>query len=269
MTGTPRPSYECAQEPLPRLLDEAHEGRIQVPEFQRELSLDDEWITSLLASVSLGYPIGVFQLLQAGDPGLRFSSRPVTGAPSSSDAPERLLIDGQYRLTSLYQVLASGQAVHTRDGHGNPVRRWYYLDIVAATDPAADRDEAIISLPETRQGVTPQRRPLDLSTPEREWEERMFPLRLVFGDAAELRHWQHGFVTSENATATEAAVDGEDDAIRDQLMDRFTATVLTAFENYLVPTIVLGSETTRWSVRVHGGPDGRTLSDRFRVADDS
>ncbi|HWG81656.1 MAG TPA: hypothetical protein VN686_01480 [Gaiellales bacterium] len=31
-------------EPLARLLEEAREGRIQVPEFQRELILTDEWI---------------------------------------------------------------------------------------------------------------------------------------------------------------------------------------------------------------------------------
>ena len=61
-------------EPLARLLEEAHDGRIQVPEFQRELILTDEWMKSLLASVSLGYPIGAVTLLEAGT--ARCGSRP-------------------------------------------------------------------------------------------------------------------------------------------------------------------------------------------------
>jgi hypothetical protein len=49
-------------------------------------------------------------------------------------------------------------------------------------------------------------------------------------------------------------------------MRRFEAEILAAFDEYRVPTIVLSKETTRWSVRVHGGPEGRSLSDRFRDA---
>jgi Fe2+ or Zn2+ uptake regulation protein len=45
-----------------------------------------------------------------------------------------------------------------------------------------------------------------------------------------------------------------------------TLEILAAVDGYLVPTIALGKETTRWSVRVHGGTYGRTLSDRFREA---
>ena len=50
-------------------------------------------------------------------------------------------------------------------------------------------------------------------------------------------------------------------------MDRFAAEVLEVFDGYVVPTIIVGQERTRWSVRVHGGPDGRSLSDRVRVTD--
>ena len=64
-------------EPLARLLEEAREGRIQVPEFQRELILTDEWMKSLLASVSLGYPIGAVTLLRQG-PEMRFETRSQT-----------------------------------------------------------------------------------------------------------------------------------------------------------------------------------------------
>jgi hypothetical protein len=81
----------------------------------------------------------------------------------------------------------------------------------------------------------------------------------VFGAGAERLRWRQGFV----GRATDGA-----GPTRDQIMDRFEAEVLQALEDYRVPTINLGWETTRWSVRVHGGPDGRALSDQFRTAGD-
>jgi hypothetical protein len=229
-------------ETLKRLLEEAHDGRIQVPEFQRELILTDDWMKSLLASVSLGYPIGAVTLLEAGSRAMRFETTPIADPPLSSRDPERLLIDGRRRITGLYQALASGRPVQVRDSADETAQRWYYIDIAAALDPAVDRDEAIISVP-------------DPSGAESEWERSLFPLRLVFDADAERRRWRDGF-----------AGHGGAEAARDRLMGRFETKILAAFDGYLVPTIVLGTETTRWSVRVHGGPEGRRLSDRFREA---
>jgi hypothetical protein len=224
-------------EPLARLLEEAQDGRIQVPEFQGELILTDEWMTSLLASVSLGYPIGAVMLLEAGTTEMRFKTSPVADPPSSPREPERLLIDGRRRITGLYQALASGRPVQIRHGRDEAVQRWYYyIDIAAALDPAVDRDEAIISVPE-------------LSDAESEQERSLFPLRVVFGAAEERGRWLEGF-------ASHSA----------ERCGRLKREILAAVDGYLVPTIALGKETTRWSVRVHGGPDGRTLSDRFRDA---
>lgn len=205
------------------LLEQAHDGRIQLPEFQRGSIAEDEWVKSLIASVSLNYPIGAVMLLQAGNSETRFRSHPIVGAPPASTGPEWLLIDGRQRITSLHQTLVSG-------------RRRYFLDIDACLDPMVDRDEAVVSAP----------------------EGRVFPLHLVFRPDAERRHWQRGFV--------EHGPD-EDAATRERLMHRFDAEVLDVFDGYVVPTIVLGQEATRWSVRVHGGPDGRILSDRFRRDD--
>ncbi|MEP6666994.1 MAG: DUF262 domain-containing protein [Nocardioidaceae bacterium] len=247
---------DSTREALKSLLEEAHDGRIQIPEFQRKLILEDEWIKSLLASVSLSYPIGAVTLLKTGNPDVRFRARPIARGPSPSSEPQRLLVDGQRRITSLYQVLASGQVVQTHGDHNEPSHRWYYVDINAALNPDADRDDAIISVPETRQVRTLHEVMLDLSTVELEWEACLFPLRLVFGAHAELRRWRRGF-------AKHGAI--EDAEARGELMNRFEADVLETFDGYLVPTIILGKETARWSVRVHGGREGRSLSDQFRV----
>lgn len=237
MAGTT--TFDSTKETLKKLLEKVHDGSIQLPEFQREWVWEDERIKSLLASVSLSYPIGTLMLLQTGNPDVRFKARPIQGAPSATTGPERMLLDGQQRMTSLYQVLASGEVVRTQDDRKKPIERWYYIDVNAALDPAADRDEAIISVPGTRQVRTLHEIKLDVSTVELEWEQALFPLRLVFGDFSELRSWQRGFAkhgTAENLDA------------RDKLMDRFDAEVLKAFDGYLVPTIILGKESPKDAV---------------------
>ena len=63
---------------------------------------------------------------------------------------ELYLLDGQQRLTSLYQALRSPCPVKTRDrpGGNRVIKRWYYLDMQAGLDPFADPEDVIISVPE-------------------------------------------------------------------------------------------------------------------------
>jgi hypothetical protein len=237
--GQATTTFDSTKETLKKLLEKVHDGSIQLPEFQREWVWDDERIKSLLASVSLSYPIGTLMLLQAGNPDVRFKTRPIQGAPSALTEPERMLLDGQQRMTSLYQVLASGEVVRTQDDRKKPIQRWYYLDIDAALDPSGDRDEAIVSIPESQQVRTLHEIKFDVSTVELEWEHRLFPLRLVFGDYSELRRWLRGFAKHGEPDETDA---------RDELMDRFDAQILKAFDGYLVPTIILGKESPKDAV---------------------
>jgi hypothetical protein len=232
-------TFDSTKETLKKLLEKVHDGSFQLPEFQRDWLWEDERIKSLLASVSLSYPIGTLMLLQTGNPDVRFKARTIEGAPTSLAEPERLILDGQQRMTSLYQVLASGQVVRTRDDRKKPIERWYYIDINTALDPAGDRDEAIISVPETRQIRTLHEIKRDLSTVELEWEQALFPLRLVFGDYSELRRWLRGFAKHGTPDETDA---------RDELMDRFDSEILKAFDGYLVPTIILGKESPKEAV---------------------
>ena len=235
-------TFDSTKETLKKLLEQVSEGNVQLPEFQRDWIWEDDRIRSLLASVSLSYPIGTLMLLQTGNPDVRFRARQVAGALPTPKEPERLLLDGQQRITSLYQALASGEVVQTQDDHKKPIKRWYYIDITAALDPNADRDEAIISIPEGRQIRTLHEVKLDVSTVELEWEHRLFPLRLIFGDNSELRRWLRDF-------AKYGTTEGTDERNqRDELMDRFEAEVIKAFEGYLVPIIVLGKESPKDAV---------------------
>src|SRR3954462_4116304 len=90
------------------LLKDVGTGKIRLPDFQRDWKWDVDRIAGLLASVSLGYPVGVVMLLETGGDDVQFATRLVSGVLESADTKpaERLILDGQQRLTALYQSLA-------------------------------------------------------------------------------------------------------------------------------------------------------------------
>lgn len=161
------------------LLDEAHAGKLQLPEFQRGWVWPHTHISSLLASISTGYPVGTLMLLRAGG-SVRFKVRPVEGANGAHD-PERLILDGQQRITSLFQSLHRDEPVLSQDVRKNPMSGWFYMDMEAAVADPGAREDAIHFVPADRvrrnfrgQSV------LDLSSSEKEYASGMFPLNKVF-----------------------------------------------------------------------------------------
>ena len=68
-------SFETTKTSLEELLDQAHTGKLQLPDFQRGWIWDDERIKSLLASISTSFPIGAVMLLETG--GVHFEPRPL------------------------------------------------------------------------------------------------------------------------------------------------------------------------------------------------
>ena len=116
--------------PLAQLLDRAASGVLQLPDFQRGWVWDDDHIRSLLVSISLSYPIGAVMTLVAGNPDVNFKARLLEGVTlAATPAPEMLLLDGQQRLTSLFQALKSRDPVCTRDRRGNELHRHYSCEL--------------------------------------------------------------------------------------------------------------------------------------------
>src|SRR5258708_3574917 len=157
---------------LNKLLDDCHHGIIQLPDFQRSWVWDEDRIKSLIASVPRAFPVGALMSLETGGP-VNFKPRPVEGAPADAKTvpPQLLLLDGQQRMTSLYQVTLRSKVVETVTPKKKKVKRWFYIDIGKALDPSVDREEAIIGVPEDRIIRTDFGREvvLDLSTPEQEY----------------------------------------------------------------------------------------------------
>src|SRR3954451_1471083 len=82
--------------PLAQILEQARTGVLQLPDFQRGWVWDDNHIASLLASISVSYPIGAVMTLQAGNPDVRFRPRALEGVELKKPTePEFMLLDGQ------------------------------------------------------------------------------------------------------------------------------------------------------------------------------
>ena len=107
-----------------------------MPDFQRSWVWDEDRIKSLIASISRAFPVGALMTLDTGGD-VNFKPRPVEGAPTRRSTFRRhsLLLDGQQRMTSLYQVTLRGKVVETVTPKNKKVKRWFYIDIRKALDP--------------------------------------------------------------------------------------------------------------------------------------
>lgn len=228
-------TFTSDKESLHDILKVISNGGYQLPEFQRGWVWDDAHIVSLLASVSLSYPIGAVMMLENGNPEVRFKPRPVEGVELLNwKEPERFILDGQQRLTSLYQALFLKKVVKTRDIRKRDILRWYYIDMRKALDANTDREEAILSIPEDRK-IKNFRNEVqkDYSTASAEYEQMVFPVSEVF-DCSE---WRAGYNAFWNYAP---------DKIK--LFDQFERNIIKRFEQYQVPVIKLLKETPKVAV---------------------
>src|SRR5947207_1026574 len=60
-------TFDSTKEGLLDMLQGFRSGKTQLPDFQRGWVWDDEHVCSLLASISLSYPIGAVRMLQSGN----------------------------------------------------------------------------------------------------------------------------------------------------------------------------------------------------------
>lgn len=211
---------------------------MQLPEFQRSWTWDDNRIRGIIASLSQGYPMGAIMRLQYGNPDIKFKYRPIEGVVQCSNAPEFLILDGQQRLTSIYQSVYSDQYVVTKTEKGKSIERYYYLSIEKCLDEDADRIEAVIGVPKDRRLKENFDRDikLDLSAREKEYKEKMFPINIIFSSNL-LMDWTMGYWTYYN---------GDTSAI--ELFKKFKSEVIDTISAYKLPVITLDKSTPREAV---------------------
>ena len=122
--------FDTTKQNLKDLLRLVHKGRLQLPDFQRDYVWGDEDVRSLVASVAKGFPIGALLTLQTGGD-VRFKPRLLASVPANDAAPDELLLDGQQRVTSLYQSTFSSEPVRTRTPRGFESRMQALSEIIA------------------------------------------------------------------------------------------------------------------------------------------
>lgn len=226
---------------LQELLSNCQSGKLQLPDFQRSWVWDEDRIKSLIASVSRAFPVGALMTLETGG-GVEFKPRPVEGAPEGAfeRMPEALLLDGQQRMTSLYQVTLRNQVVRTVTPRKKRVDRWFYIDIRAALDESIDREDAIVGVPADKvvRRSFGREIELDLSSREAELDNLMYPLTMVFDWDEWNRSWMERNMGKDGFQANW------------KLLMSFKDEVLNNFMQYQIPVIALDRSTSKEAVCV-------------------
>lgn len=197
------------------LLEDIEQGRIVLPEFQRDFEWSDERVSQLLATVARRWPAG--SLLLQDFPGETFYTlRAFEGGPPVHDElVDYVVLDGQQRLTALYHaVYDSGPYV--------------YAIRAGALTPDATIDlleEAIESFARREWDRDHRDRPWE---PEQDWIP-FYALR----SAADFFGWRD--------EAVSRAPENVREALRDQLSDAYRHG-LEAFHTYQLPAVVVERE---------------------------
>ena len=175
---------------------------------------------------------GAVMLLDTGG-NVNFQVRPIENLTFNGEIPdpERLVLDGQQRLTSLTQVLVLDTPVKTFNEKGHPIKRHYYVNIHAALEDD-NLDDAFIAVKPDRTLKTNFDRDivLDISTLQKECKEFYFPCNQILNSDT----WEE----SLQEYAPE----------KSGIYMQFRKKVLNAFRSYQVPLIVLGKSTSKEAV---------------------
>lgn len=226
-------TFDSTKRLLPDILKDIVIGKIQLPDFQRGWVWDDNHIQSLLVSVGRSFPVGAVMLLETGGE-VRFQVRPIENVPLSTPLPdaEKLILDGQQRLTTLTQVLALAGAVKTRTDKGKAINRYYYIHIPTALEGADQIENALLAVDEGRQVKSDFGRKvdIDLSSRELECQQLYFPCNCILT-------WSEWLQDLNRFNGQQLP----------QFLE-FQRRVLDAFSTYQVPIIELKKETSKEAV---------------------
>lgn len=199
---------------LRHLLSLVHEGDLALPDFQRDFVWDPSETEELLESISRSFPAGSLLFMPWRDD--VFSPRAIQGAPELNGAPNRLILDGQQRLSSLYQACY---------GEGE------YRYFIALGPLMADEDveEAIFYRHRNRCGK--------YSTVEQQADLLVMPLGALFGSGGGFHAW------SERIAKHRPEKDEELDQLRATLRETYEAHI-EPIEDYRFPVVILAPSTS-------------------------
>src|SRR4051794_17120405 len=105
--------FTAKPEPLADLLAGIHTHKTALPDFQRPWVWQPDMVRDLIISVAYRYPAGSLLTMPVTTGG--FALRPFEGSGDKlKNQPNLMILDGQQRLTSLYQALYRRDGVQFR-----------------------------------------------------------------------------------------------------------------------------------------------------------
>lgn len=201
---------------LKELLSQIHSGDAALPDFQRDFVWEPGATQELIVSIANNYPAG--SLLRVRNTHNLFAHREFQGAPALNGYKSTFLIlDGQQRLTSLYQAFY-GVGEHQ-----------FFLRLQSLMD-GQDFDDSIFHLRATTK------RAKRLEQPEVQAAELILPLNVLKGGSGGFGRWSRDCVRF---------LDLDNDA-RVALEDNFAdieETWIQAIDDYRFPVVTLSDET--------------------------
>lgn len=203
------------------LIEQAHEGKLCLPNFQRDFVWTREEVADLVRSIIRGYFIGSLLLLRCDPNSPPFAPVFLRGASPDhrEPKPELLVLDGQQRLSSLIYALTAPD-LSLKD---SSYRRWFYVDLdVLGSEP--DSDDVVVD--------RSKRDLRGLEARETQYEQRMLPCTVLLTQQA-FYQWRDGF---EDWLRSNSADDL--DRYRSEWRDGWTAAV-SAFQTFEVPLVEL------------------------------
>lgn len=203
------------------LVEQAYEGKICLPDFQRDFVWPPDQIADLLRSILRGYFVGSLLLLRCDRDKPPFSPTLLRGAKSiyAENKPELLLLDGQQRLTSLiYSLTAPDLPLK-----GTKLRRWFFIDLdLLSKDP--DHEDIVIE--RSKRDVE------DLLSPVAQYQRHFLPCTTLLRPT-DFYKWRDGFEDWLRANQPE-----KETLFRSEWRQAWQETV-DHFQNFEVPLVEL------------------------------
>jgi hypothetical protein len=199
---------------LKDLLSEIHSRTMVLPDFQRSFVWDPAATQELIVSIANNYPAG--SLLRVRDKKHVFAAREFEGAPELDGHTHTFLVlDGQQRLTSLYQAFY-GVGEHQ-----------YFLELKKLLD-GGDFDEAIFHL---RSGSKPAKELDDFAVQK---SGLVLPLKTLKKGAGGYLKWLHSATNHLPAEERVRMIDSLE-AINEDWIQKI--------DDYHFPVVTLSDET--------------------------
>ncbi|MDL1895259.1 DUF262 domain-containing protein [Anaerolineae bacterium CFX7] len=204
-------------EPLKFMLQMIHNREMALPDFQRSFVWDPFATDELVESIISNFPAGSLLRIKNGYQ-LLFQPRAIEGAPEleKNSKPSYLILDGQQRLTSLYQAFF-GRGEHR-----------YYLNL-GGLERGEDLEDCAFYL-RAREGES------KYGTIQQQAQEMVFPLGNIFGDG--------GFSKWTTQVLKERAHDMNEMIDLQARLAKLHEQWIRPIEEYEFPMVTLSEDTT-------------------------